>query len=99
MIAVIKTGGKQYVVTPGQTLLVEKLDAKEGDMVELETLMVSGDELNIGAPNVGKTTAKVLEQGRGKKISVIKFKRKVRYRRNVGHRQPFTKLQIEKISA
>jgi large subunit ribosomal protein L21 len=99
MIAVIKTGGKQYVVEEGTILSIEKLEAKEGDTVEFVTMLTNDKELKIGTPLTGKVTAKVLEQGRGKKISVIKYKPKARYRRNVGHRQPFTKVQIEKISA
>lgn len=102
--AVITTGGKQYLVQEGQELIVEKLDLDAGSSVEFDALLVSdseGKETKIGAPTVGgaNVTAKVIETGRGKKISVIKYKPKSRYRRNVGHRQPFTKLKIEKIAA
>jgi large subunit ribosomal protein L21 len=104
MIAVIKTGGKQYTVKEGQKLQVEKLELEDGKIIEFEPLLVAdeeGKDVKVGAPTVSgaKVTAKVLETGRDKKVSVIKYKRKVRYRRNVGHRQPFTKIQIEKISA
>ena len=103
MLAVIQTGGKQYVVREGETLKVEKLDLEEGKTVDFPALLTSDDEgtsTKVGTPEVlGATvTAKVLGQGRDKKVSVIKFKPKVRYRRNVGHRQPFTKIHIEKIS-
>lgn len=104
MFAVIETGGKQYIVEEGQELKVEKLSQDDGSTVEFEALLVGEDDgsaVQIGAPVVSgaKVTATVLETAKGKKVSVIKFKRKVRYRRNIGHRQPFTKLKIEKISA
>ncbi len=104
MIAVIKTGGKQYIVKEGSTLKVEKLAGKSGDKISLgEVLLVSdekGGDVKVGAPNVSgaKVEATVLEQGQGDKVTVIKYKRKVRYRRKIGHRQEFTKLKIEKIS-
>jgi large subunit ribosomal protein L21 len=101
-IAVIKTGGKQYKVKEGQTLKIEKLDLKEGDKIKFETLMVvdsEGNELNLGKPSLGeKVEANVLEQGKAKKISVIKYKRKTRYKRNIGHRQLFTKVEILSIA-
>lgn len=102
MFAVISTGGKQYLVTEGQKLKVEKLDLELGATVTLDTLLVSdesGSAVKVGTPLVagGSVTAKVLTHGKGDKVSVIKYKRKVRYRRNVGHRQPFTEIQIEAI--
>ena len=102
--AVIQTGGKQYIVREGQTLEVEKLEAEAGATLEFAALLVSDDEatnVQIGTPllNGIKISAIVLEQGRADKVSVIKYKPKVRYRRNVGHRQPFTKIRIEKIAA
>ena len=97
-IAIIKTGGKQYKVKEKQTLKIEKLDKKEGDKVKFETLLVSdaeGKEVNLGKPSLGaKVEGKVLEQGKTKKISVIKYKSKTRYKRNLGHRQSFTKVEI-----
>lgn len=101
-IAVIRTGGKQYKVQEGQTLNVEKLnDAKEGDKVNLDTLLVfssEGDKVDVGQPSLGeKTQAEVVEHGRGEKVKVIKFKNKIRYRREIGHKQPFTKLKIVSI--
>ncbi len=103
-IAVIQTGGKQYLVSEGQMLKIEKLPVEVGSSVEFEVLLVSdeeGKETNIGTPTVSgvKVKATVLEQGRADKVSVIKYKPKVRYRRNVGHRQPFTKIKIDQIAA
>ncbi|MCH8049256.1 50S ribosomal protein L21 [Patescibacteria group bacterium] len=103
MFAVIKTGGKQYLVKEGQELRIEKLDREEGDKIEFEALLVSdeeGKDVKVGRPAVSdaKVTASIVENGRSKKIAIIKFKSKSRYRRNVGHRQPFTKIKIEKIS-
>lgn len=97
-IAVIKTGGKQYKVSEGQTLKIEKIATKEGDKAMFNTLMIFDKDLELGAPSLGeKVEGKVIEHGRGKKISVIKYKSKVRYKRNVGHRQPYTKIEITKI--
>ena len=103
MYAVIATGGKQYVVKEGQTLEVEKLEKEAGSSLDLEVLMVTdaeGKDVKVGTPNVSgaKVTAKVLEQGRAKKIRIVKYKPKSRYTRVNGHRQPFTKIQIEKIA-
>ena len=103
MYAVIATGGKQYVVKEGQTLNVEKLEKEAGSSLDLEVLMVTdaeGKDVKVGTPNVSgaKVTAKVLEQGRAKKIRIVKYKPKSRYTRVNGHRQPFTKIQIEKIA-
>ncbi len=103
-IAVITTGGKQYIVREGQELKIEKKDLEPGALFELDALLVSDDEATntkIGTPTIGgaKISAKILEHGKADKVSVIKYKPKVRYRRNVGHRQPFTKIRIEKISA
>jgi len=103
MFAVIETGGKQYKVYEGDKLNVEKLDKEEGkDVAFDQVLLVSDDEgktTTVGTPTISgaKVKAKVLEQGRDKKVSVIKYKPKTRYRRNVGHRQPFTKVEITKI--
>jgi large subunit ribosomal protein L21 len=99
-IAVIKTGGKQYKVTDGQLLNIEKLEKKQGDKVKFETLLVADEKgLNIGKPSLGeKVEGEVIEQGRHDKISVVKFKSKTRYTRNRGHRQPFTKVKITSIA-
>jgi large subunit ribosomal protein L21 len=100
-IAVIKTGGKQYKVAAGQELKVEKLAGEPGSKVNIETLLIAdenGEIKEIGAPSLGeKVSAEIIETGKGKKVSVVKFKSKVRYRRKVGHRQIFTKIKIAKI--
>jgi large subunit ribosomal protein L21 len=99
-IAVIKTGGKQYKVKEKEILKVEKLPVEAGGKIKFDTLLVAdGDNVTIGKPSLGeKTEGKILEHGKGKKVSVIKFKNKVRYRKNVGHRQPYTKVEIVSIA-
>jgi large subunit ribosomal protein L21 len=101
-IAIIKTGGKQYKVKAGDELKIEKLAANIGDEVKLETLLVAdedGKEVEVGKPTLGeKVTAKILEFGKAKKVTVVKFKSKVRYKRTRGHRQEFTKVQIASIA-
>lgn len=103
MYAIVKTGGKQYKVAQGDVLFVEKLEANEGDVVTLDqVLAVAGENgLTVGAPVVeGATvTAKVVSQGKAKKVIVYKYKAKKDYRRKQGHRQPYTKLVIESINA
>ena len=105
MFAVIKTGGKQYKVEKGDKFRIEKLNKKQGSTVSFnDVLMVSekdGAKMKLGKPKVSgaKVEAKVLEQGRAKKVNVIKYKSKTRYRRKAGHRQLFTKIEITKISA
>ena len=102
MFAVIKTGGKQYRVTPGRKLRVEKLDAPEGAAIHFKDvlLVADGEKIEIGTPLVGQAQieAKVLQQGRDKKKIVFKYHRKTRYRKKKGHRQPFTEIEITKIS-
>ena len=103
MYAVLTTGGKQYRVQEGDVLFVEKLNAEVDSTVELtEVLAVATDgEIKVGAPVVegAKVVAKVLAQGKAKKVVVFKYKRKKDYRRKNGHRQPYTKIVIEKIEA
>lgn len=103
MYAIIETGGKQYKVEEGRFIKVEKLDAGEGEEVVFDrVLLVAGDEgVQVGKPTVegAKVTGKVLEQAKDKKIIVFKYKPKKRYRRKYGHRQPYTKVLIEKIEA
>ena len=102
MYAVIKTGGKQYKVSEGEFLKVEKLDGAVGDSIEFaEVLMIGGEKTLIGAPHVaGATvTAKIATQSRDKKILVFKSKRRKGTRKLRGHRQHRTVLKIEKISA
>ena len=100
MYAIIKTGGKQYCVEEGKIITVEKLDVAAGDEVTFEeVLLISGDAVKIGQPTVAgaKVTAKVLAQGKEKKIRIFKYKAKSNYRRRQEHRQLFSKVQIEKI--
>lgn len=102
MYAIIETGGKQYKVQEGDVLFVEKLEAAEGEeFVFDKVLAVSKDGvLTTGNPVSGATvSAKVLGQGKGKKIVVFKYKPKKGYRKKQGHRQPYTKVQVEKINA
>lgn len=103
MYAVIKTGGKQYRVNEGDKLRVETLTAEPGSDVSLvEVLAVgNGETVTIGTPLVANAsvTAKVLQHGRGKKVRIIKFKRRKHYRRQMGHRQNFTEVEITGINA
>lgn len=102
MIAVIATGGKQYLVKEGENLKIEKIKGEKGDAVVFDKVLLIADEdgskCEVGTPHLSVTvTAELLEQGRADKISVVKYKAKVRYKKRVGHRQPFTKVQIKKI--
>jgi large subunit ribosomal protein L21 len=103
MYAVIQTGGKQYRVSEGDTLKVEKLDAEEGANVDFDrVLMVAdGDAVSVGAPFIegGKVTAEVKAHGRAKKVNIIKFRRRKHHLKRQGHRQWFTELKITGISA
>lgn len=102
MYAVIKTGGKQYQVTEGELVKVEKLAAEVGETVEFdEVLLVGGETLKVGQPYLegAKVTASVEAQGKNKKILVGKFKAKKGYRRKQGHRQPYTLVKIASIEA
>jgi len=103
MYAVLKTGGKQYRVAQGDRLRVETLAAAEGDTVELnEVLMVvDGDDVKVGAPVLegAKVAVKVVAHGRGKKVKIVKFRRRKHHRKQMGHRQNFTEVEIESISA
>ena len=103
MYAIIKTGGKQYRVSEGDVITIEKLEvAAEGTVSfdEVVTVVKDGD-VKVGTPLVdgAKVTGTVLEHGKAKKILVFKYKAKSNYRRRQGHRQPFTKVRIEKIEA
>ena len=100
-LAVIKTGGKQYIVKEGDRLKVEKISAQEGDDFDFDkVLLVADREVNIGAPFIegAKVTAKVLKQGRTRKIVVFHYHSKTRYKKKAGHRQHFTEVGILKIS-
>ena len=101
MTAIFVTGGKQYKVSEGDVLFVEKLAVEAEETVVFdEVLAVVGDEVQIGKPVVegAKVTAKVLKNGKSKKVIVYKMHPKKGYRRKQGHRQPYTKIQIESIS-
>jgi large subunit ribosomal protein L21 len=102
MYAIIKTGGKQYQVSEGDVISVEKLNGANGETIVFdEILVVSKDgELQIGAPVVTGATVEgtVVQQGKEKKVIVFKYKPKKDYRKKQGHRQPFTRIKIEKIS-
>jgi large subunit ribosomal protein L21 len=102
MYAIIETGGKQVKVEEGQEIFVEKVEADIEETVTFDkVLFVGGDDVKVGAPYVegASVTAKVEKQGRQKKITVFKYKPKKNYKRKQGHRQPFTKLVIDKIQA
>lgn len=102
MYAIIETGGKQVRVEEGQEIYVEKVNAESGDSVTFDkVLLVGGDDVKLGAPYVegASVTATVEKQARAKKITVFKYKPKKNYKRKQGHRQPYTKLTINKIEA
>ncbi len=101
MYAIVRTGGKQYQVSPGDIIQVEKLEAGAGEEIALnEVLLIKNeDRLNIGTPLLANSSvkAKVLTHGRDKKVMIFKFKRRKRYRLTKGHRQSFTRIQIQEI--
>ncbi len=101
MYAVIQSGGKQYTVRPGESLDVEKLEGEVGARVELrDVLMVAdGDDVTVGAPSVdgARVVAEIVEHGKHKKVTVFKYKSKIRYRKRTGHRQQFTRLRVTDI--
>ncbi len=101
MYAIIATGGKQYKVSEGDVIKVEKLGAEVGNTVTFdEVIAVSNDSLKVGAEISGASvSATVMEQGRGKKIIVYKYKRKTGYHKKNGHRQAYTQVKIDKINA
>lgn len=102
MLAVIKTGGKQYLVQPGDKIKVEKLAQKEGAEISFsEVLLVEKNKkLEIGNPKVkeAKVEAKILKHGKGDKLIIFKYKAKKRYKRKIGHRQPYTEIEITGIN-
>ena len=102
MYAIIATGGKQYKVSEGDIINVEKLGVEAGETVTFDqVLAVSDNEMKVGSPLVdgASVTASVVENGRGKKVVVYKYKRKTGYHKKNGHRQAYTKVKIEKINA
>ena len=100
MYAIIATGGKQYKVSEGDTIRVEKLSAEAGDTVKFDdVLAIGGDKLLVGDDDKSASvSATVVENGKGKKVVIYKYKAKKDYRKKKGHRQPFTKVVIESIS-
>ena len=104
MFAVIETGGKQYLVQTGQTLKIEKIDGEVGKEVVFDKVLLlakdDGSDVKIGAPYLEGVSiaATVKEQARERKLRVVKFKRKVRYKRVLGHRQYFTKILVKEIA-
>ncbi len=102
MYAVIETGGKQYKVTVGQTVDVERLDAEVGDLIDLDRVIMvaDGEDVRIGRPALddASVSATVLQHGRGRKVIVFKYRAKERYRRKAGHRQNYTRLRIDEIT-
>jgi large subunit ribosomal protein L21 len=100
MYAVVRTGGKQVRMQPGESVRVEKIAGGVGDTVELDdVLLLGGDSLKIGRPVVegAKVVGTIEAQGRGPKITVFKKKRRKGYRRKIGHRQDFTEIRVERI--
>lgn len=101
MLAVIKSGGKQYLVQPGDKIKVEKIEGKEGkEIIFKEVLLLEKNKkIEIGEPLVkgAKISAKILKQGRDKKIIVFKYRSKTRYKKKQGHRQPYTEVEIKEI--
>ncbi len=101
MYAVIKSGGKQHRVEPGEVLRLEKLDAETGAIVDFDRVMMigEGEQVKIGEPYVdgGKVSAEIMSHGRGEKVTIIKMKRRKHYRRQAGHRQSYTEIKITEI--
>lgn len=103
MYAVIQTGGKQYKVSPGDMVRVEKLDAKPGDTVEIKDvyMVADGDKVSVGKPTLAsaKVTAEVVGEGRGEKLLIFKHRRRKGFRKTTGHRQDFTTIKVKEIKA
>lgn len=103
MYAVIKTGGKQYRVEPGDVVTIERLDGDAGDSINFGEVLLVGDdaETRIGQPVVdgASVSGTIVEQGRARKVIVFKFRRRKNYKRKAGHRQQFTRVKIDQISA
>jgi len=101
VFAILETGGKQYKVNEGDVIFVEKLNVAEGDEIKFDCIKAIslGDSFKVGAPNVegAVVTAKVIANGKGKKIYVMKYKSKKNEKKKIGHRQPYTKVQITSI--
>ena len=102
MLVVIKTGGKQYLVSPGQKIKIEKIGKKEGEEITFDEVLLveKGRQIEIGTPLVkgAKVIGKVISQGKNKKVIVFKYKPKTRYKVKKGHRQPYTEVEIKSIN-
>ncbi|MBD3282134.1 MAG: 50S ribosomal protein L21 [Candidatus Portnoybacteria bacterium] len=102
MLAVIKTGGKQYLVKKGDKIEIEKINKKEGDKIEFTDVLLiqKNKKTEVGRPKVKNTKviAEIIEQGRGDKVIVFKYKSKKRYKKKRGHKQPYTKIEIKDIT-
>lgn len=101
MRAIIQTGGKQYMVTKGDRLTIEKIEKNVGDAIDFQVLALTGDTPRIGTPHVAgaKVVAKVLKQMRGEKLIVSTYKKRKGYHKNRGHRQSLTQIEITSVSA
>jgi len=100
MYAIIVTGGKQYKVSQGDVIFIEKLNVNADDELKFDCIALGGDELILGeAAKKAVITGRVIKNGKGKKIRVFKYKAKKNYRRTKGHRQPYTKVEITGITA
>jgi large subunit ribosomal protein L21 len=103
MYAIVATGGKQYRVKEGEKLRIEKLTAEAGDTVELDKVLLvgEGEDIKVGAPYLegAKVTAKVAANGRGDKVKIVKFRRRKHSRKQMGHRQAYTEIEITGITA
>jgi large subunit ribosomal protein L21 len=102
MLAVIRTGGKQYLVSPGQKIKIEKIVKKESSEIAFNEVLLleKGKKVEIGNPLVkgAKVIGKIIRHGKGKKIIIFKYRAKTRYKKKAGHRQPFTEVEITKIA-
>ncbi|MBI3290781.1 50S ribosomal protein L21 [Candidatus Falkowbacteria bacterium] len=100
-LAVVKTGGKQYLVKVGDKIRVEKLPGQEGDKIKLDTILITdekGEKVSVGKPLLeSKVEASIIKQITAKKVLVVKYKAKTRYKRRVGHRQQYSEIKIDKI--
>jgi len=103
MLAIIKTGGKQYLVSPGQKIKIEKIAKKEGSEITFNQVLLleKGKKIEIGTPLIKgvKVIGKIVRQGKAKKVIIFKYKAKKRYKVKKGHRQPFTEVEITKIES
>ncbi len=101
MLAVIRTGGKQYLVSPGQKIKIEKIEKKEGSEISFSEVLLleKGKKIEIGTPLLkgANVIGKIIRHGKGKKLIIFKYKAKTRYKVKKGHRQPFTEIEITKI--